>query len=122
MSEEATQASGARVLGASVLVIAFGLSFAALALLPIEVPVYIPLEHRWQLGFPAKPAIGMDFYGRALYAMIFGVLCGATGYGAGKAAKWQPAAGSSTIRMLALYALMACALSMFIYCYTLLFK
>lgn len=111
--------SGARVLGASLFVIAFGLSFGALALLPIEVPVYIPLEHRWQLGFPDKPSIGMDFYGRAFYAILFGALCGVGGYFGGKA--WQPRDGASGIRMLALYALVACALSMFIYCYTLLF-
>lgn len=51
--------------------------------------------------------------------MIFGAICGAGGYLGGGA--WQPKEDASGSRMPALYALMACALSMFIYCYTLLF-
>lgn len=123
MEESARQSCGTSIATASTAVIVFSLVFAALALLPIHVPVYIPLEHRWQPGFPDKPAVGMDFFGRVLYSLIAaGIFAPLAGALAGKVFKWTPAPDSQAVRMLAVYSAVSVCLPVFIYCYVLLFK
>lgn len=114
---------GASVTAAAILVSTFGLMFALLAILPVKVPAYIPLEHRWQWGMPDPPLIGMDYYGRTIVALVVAIVAsGIAWLIAGPVARWKPAENSQAVKMLAIYAFTGTALSVFIYCYTLVFK
>ncbi len=105
-------------------VTAFGFSFALLAILPIQVPVYVPLEHRWQKGFPQPPVVGMDFYGRWFVSFLFAAACALLAWAITRFVfRWAPEkSGGQPVKFLSIYCFAAAGLSVFVYAYTLLFK
>ena len=114
---------GARVAGAAVFLTVFGTTFACLALLPVDVPVYVPLEHRWTLGFPPRPAIGMDYFGRAFASLVLGFAAGAASWALCRfALRWDPEKNPGAVKALSLYSFLAVGFSLFVYAYTLLFR
>ncbi|MEW6775948.1 MAG: hypothetical protein AB1405_06625 [Bdellovibrionota bacterium] len=127
MNEE-TKASpsgnGALTATAAAFVTVFGFSFALLAILPVKVPVYVPLEHRWQKGFPQLPVVGMDFYGRWFVSFLFAAVSALLAWGLVRFVfQWTPEkSGGQSVKFLSIYCFAAAGLSVFVYAYTLLFK
>jgi len=123
MENRHSSTDGALTVASAALVSTFGLVFAALAMLPVSVPVYVPLEHGWVSGFPNPPRIGMDYYGRTLYALVAAALVSAAAWTLIRFVfKWKPPEDSPVVRVLGLYSVAGVLLSLLVYAYKLLFK
>ncbi len=114
---------GPRIIASAALVSTFGLVFGGLAMLPVNVPVYVPLEHSWVSGFPNPPRVGMDYYGRTLIALLAAVAAAGVAWaGCRYVFKWKPSGDSQAVRILGLYSVAGVLLPLLIYSYKLLFK